>query len=80
MCQEETEISTDKHQTQETKVQTPNSSLPTTLTSTLLSKWRIPEEYWQDLQKVYTEDDLLNLPIPHKFIERILDNLFPRPI
>ncbi|MBW4590407.1 UvrD-helicase domain-containing protein [Aetokthonos hydrillicola Thurmond2011] len=77
---EETEISTNKDQTRETKVQTPNSSLPTTLTSTLLSKWRIPEEYWQDLQKVQTEDDLLNLPIPHQFIERILDNLFPRSL
>lgn len=48
--------------------------------STNLKKWRIPEEYWQDLLHVRTEDDLLNLPIPHEFIERILDNLFPRAL
>ncbi|KAF3889971.1 MULTISPECIES: 3'-5' exonuclease [Nostocales] len=58
----------------------PKNLLPQNLTPTLLTKWRIPEEYWQDLQKVRTEDDLLNLPIPHQFIDRILDNLFPRSL
>lgn len=52
----------------------------TWLVSTNLKKWRIPEEYWEDLLHVRTEDDLLNLPIPHQFIERILDNLFPRAL
>jgi mRNA-degrading endonuclease RelE of RelBE toxin-antitoxin system len=70
------------HVTQEIKPVSPpiQSPLPQNLTPSLLSKWRIPEEYWQDLQKVRTEDDLLNLPIPHQFIDRILDNLFPRSL
>jgi len=42
-----------------------------------LSQWKIPTNYWQELLKVKSEDDLLEVNVPHHLIERIIDNLFP---
>lgn len=56
------------------------SPLPYVLTETLLAQWQIPAEYRPAALAARTEDDLLELPIPERFISRILDNLFPRPL
>jgi mRNA-degrading endonuclease RelE of RelBE toxin-antitoxin system len=50
------------------------------LTSDQLKRWKIPQEYWSDLMRVKTEDDLLNQPLPNEFLSRIIDNLFPQPL
>jgi superfamily I DNA/RNA helicase len=42
-----------------------------------LKQWHIPEEYWSKLLSIQNADALLDLPIPHEFINRILDILFP---
>ncbi|WP_036484403.1 3'-5' exonuclease [Myxosarcina sp. GI1] len=57
---------------------TPESDLPFKFTSALLKKWHIPQEYWQEIQKIQHSDDILDLSIPDRFISRILDNCFPR--
>ncbi|OKH21729.1 hypothetical protein NIES593_15000 [Hydrococcus rivularis NIES-593] len=54
--------------------------LPFILTQEQLQQWQIPQQHWDDLCQVKTEDDLIALAIPDKILSRILDNLFPRPI
>lgn len=56
------------------------TALPYKLTPILLKQWHIPEEYWSNLLSIQNADALLDLPIPHEFINRILDILFPRSI
>lgn len=56
------------------------ATLPYPLTDTLLAQWQIPTEYRPATLSASTEDELLDLPIPERFISRILDNLFPRPL
>jgi superfamily I DNA/RNA helicase/mRNA-degrading endonuclease RelE of RelBE toxin-antitoxin system len=56
------------------------SLLPTQLTSELLGQWQIPSEYWQAAVAARTEDELLELAIPERYLSRILDNLFPRAL
>jgi hypothetical protein len=46
----------------------------------LLAQWQIPAAHWPTALAARTEDDLLELTIPDRFINRILDNLFPRAI
>ncbi|MEW6491902.1 MAG: 3'-5' exonuclease [Cyanobacteriota bacterium] len=62
----------------------PNNStttaLPCVLTEFLLKQWHIPSEYWSDLLNVPNSEAILELPFPDKFLNRILDNLFPRSI
>ncbi|HMQ29468.1 MAG TPA: 3'-5' exonuclease [Chloroflexaceae bacterium] len=58
----------------------PGTLLPYPLTDTLLAQWQIPAEYRPAALAASTEDDLLELAIPERFISRILDNLFPRPL
>ncbi len=53
------------------------TALPYELTESLLKQWHIPEEYWSKLLSIQNADALLDLPIPHEFINRILDILFP---
>ena len=53
------------------------TALPYELTQSLLRQWHIPEEYWSKLLSIQNADALLDLPIPHEFIHRILDILFP---
>ncbi len=56
------------------------TALPINLTQPLLKQWQIPSEYWSDLLKVENAEALLELPLPEKLLERILDNLFPRSL
>jgi mRNA-degrading endonuclease RelE of RelBE toxin-antitoxin system len=56
------------------------TALPAALTHTLLEQWQIPSNYWSDLLKAENAEALLELPLPEKLLERILDNLFPRPL
>lgn len=56
------------------------TALPYELTESLLRQWHIPEEYWSKLLSIQNADALLDLPIPHEFIHRILDIFFPRAI
>ena len=56
------------------------TKLPKKITKTLLKQWKIPQDYWSSLLRVESEDDLLNQSVPHLYIERILDNLFPRSL
>jgi superfamily I DNA/RNA helicase/mRNA-degrading endonuclease RelE of RelBE toxin-antitoxin system len=56
------------------------TALPYQLTETLLKHWHIPSEYWSDLLNVPNSEALLDLPLPDKLLNRIIDNLFPRSI
>ena len=58
----------------------PKSDLPFKFTFSLLQQWQIPQEYWQQILKIKSSDDILDLPIPDRFIGRILDNCFPRDL
>lgn len=56
------------------------TALPRNLTEALLQQWQIPQEFWAALTHVQYSEALLDLPIPAKYLERVLDNLFPRPL
>jgi superfamily I DNA/RNA helicase/mRNA-degrading endonuclease RelE of RelBE toxin-antitoxin system len=58
----------------------PSNALPYPLTDALLAQWQIPAEYRPAALAATTEDALLELPIPERFVSRILDNLFPRAL
>lgn len=58
----------------------PDIALPYALTSELLAQWQIPTEHHPAALAAHTEDDLLDLAIPERYISRMLDNLFPRPL
>lgn len=59
---------------------TTTTALPYELTESLLKQWHIPSEYWCDLLNVPNSEAILELPLPDKLLNRILDNLFPRSI
>jgi superfamily I DNA/RNA helicase/mRNA-degrading endonuclease RelE of RelBE toxin-antitoxin system len=56
------------------------TALPYELTESLLKQWQIPPQYWPNLLSVPNAESILELPLPHKLLNRILDNLFPRSI
>lgn len=56
------------------------TSLPYALTEDLLQQWQIPTEYWKQIKTVENSEKLLELDLPVALLERILDNLFPRPL
>ncbi len=56
------------------------TELPINLTSSLLEKWQIPQEYWSDILKVPNSEAILDLALPDRYISRILDNCFPRSL
>lgn len=56
------------------------TSLPFKLTEARLRKWQIPAEYWSDIAAAPHSEALLELPIPDDYLQRIIDNLYPRPI
>ncbi|MBD2130450.1 UvrD-helicase domain-containing protein [Microcoleus sp. ZQ-A2] len=56
------------------------TALPYELTESLLKQWQIPPQYWSNLLSVPNAESILELPLPHKLLNRILDNLFPRSI
>ena len=56
------------------------TALPVEFTFSLLKQWQIPEEYWSDLLQVQNSEALLDLPLPDKYLSRILDNCYPRSL
>lgn len=56
------------------------TSLPFKLTKTHLKRWQIPPEYWPEIFAAPNSEALLELPIADRYISRIIDNLYPRPI
>ncbi|MBP1468930.1 ATP-dependent helicase [Candidatus Chloroploca sp. M-50] len=62
------------------KTPPPPAPLPCVLTEALLAQWQIPAEYRSAALAATTEDDLLDLAMPERFLSRILDNLFPREL
>ncbi|MDX2098217.1 MAG: 3'-5' exonuclease [Leptolyngbyaceae cyanobacterium bins.59] len=56
------------------------TALPFPLTQTLLKQWQIPSEHWQGILAAPHCEALLELPIPDQYLQRIVDNLYPRPI
>jgi superfamily I DNA/RNA helicase/mRNA-degrading endonuclease RelE of RelBE toxin-antitoxin system len=55
--------------------------LPHTITNELLTALSIPTEFYPTLLAISTEEELLDCPgIPAPYLERLLDNLFPRPL
>ncbi len=64
---------------------TQNASLTTTalpfkLTEVLLKQWQISSEHWPGILAASHAEALLELPIPDHYLQRIIDNLYPRPI
>ena len=60
--------------------QTIFTPLPYALTAEILQQWQIPQQYWQELLEITNAESLLGLIIPDKYLSRILDNLYPRPL
>lgn len=56
------------------------TALPFNLTTKLLKQWQIPSEHWDNLLRIKNSEALLDLPIPDRYLSRILDNLYPRPL
>lgn len=56
------------------------TALPMTLTEDMLQQWQIPATHWPEILAVNHAEAILELAIPDHFINRILDNLYPRPI
>lgn len=56
------------------------TSLPFELTESILKQWQIPSEYWSEIISAPHSEALLELPIPDQYLQRIIDNLYPRPI
>ncbi|PLS67469.1 MAG: DNA helicase UvrD, partial [Cyanobacteria bacterium M5B4] len=60
--------------------ETKDEGLPFALTEEILRQWQIPSSYWAAIAKVTTAEALLELDVPDRFLNVILDNLYPRPI
>lgn len=56
------------------------TALPLEFTESLLKQWQIPQEYWASILSVQNSEALLDLPLPDRYLSRILDNCYPRPI
>ncbi|MBE9078401.1 AAA family ATPase [Romeria aff. gracilis LEGE 07310] len=56
------------------------TSLPFELTDAVLRQWQLPPEYWSAIQATSHSEALLELPVPEQYIQRIVDNLYPKPI
>lgn len=56
------------------------TALPFRLTESLLHQWQIPSEHWPGILAAPHSEALLELPIPDHYLQRIIDNLYPRPI
>lgn len=56
------------------------TALPFKLTEVLLKQWQIPSEHWPGILAAPNSEALLELPIPDHYLQRIIDNLYPRPI
>ncbi|KPQ32785.1 MAG: Superfamily I DNA/RNA helicase [Phormidesmis priestleyi Ana] len=56
------------------------TSLPFKLTQARLKKWQIPSEHWPAITAAPNSEALLELAIPEQYVQRVIDNLYPRPI
>ena len=56
------------------------TALPFKLTEALLKQWQIPSAHWPGIIAAPNSEALLELPIPDHYLQRIIDNLYPRPI
>ena len=56
------------------------TKLPFALTEEILRQWQIPSSYWAAIAKVDSAEALLELDMPDRFLNVILDNLYPRAI
>src|SRR5262249_39735308 len=56
------------------------TKLPFALTPAWLASLRIPEKHYPALLLCTTEEELLAAPIPQEVLERVIDNLFPKPL
>lgn len=56
------------------------TSLPFALTEELLKQWQIPSDHWPGILAVQNAESLLELPLPDHYLQRIIDNLYPRPM
>ncbi len=54
--------------------------LPFALTEKRLKQWQIPSEHWSEILSIQNAEALLELPLPDQYLQRIIDNLYPRPI
>jgi len=67
----------------QTATDSPNlltTALPFELTEPILQQWQIPAEYWPGLLSAANSEAILELPIPDRYLTRIIDNLYPRPL
>jgi superfamily I DNA/RNA helicase/Txe/YoeB family toxin of Txe-Axe toxin-antitoxin module len=56
------------------------TELPFTLTPQRLKQWQIPSDYWPAITAAPNSEALLELAMPDQYLQRIIDNLYPRPI
>jgi superfamily I DNA/RNA helicase len=56
------------------------TALPIAITEDILQQWQIPATYWPEILAVNNAEDILELSIPDHLLNRIVDNLYPRPI
>ncbi|MEN9935511.1 MAG: hypothetical protein RLZZ387_2090 [Chloroflexota bacterium] len=54
--------------------------LPYALNGDLLAQWQIPAAFRPAILGISSADDLLDLDVPDRYVSRVLDNLFPRPL
>jgi len=62
------------------EVETITTEIPFVLTESIMEQWQIPTQYWQAVMQAPTAETLLELAIPDRYINVILDNLYPRAI
>ena len=56
------------------------TTLPFVLTEEILQQWQIPAQYWIAIAKVNSAEALLEIDMPDRLLNVILDNLYPRSI
>ncbi len=56
------------------------TKLPAALTPDWLASLKVPERYYPPLLLCATEEELLSAPVPAGVLERVVDNLFPKPL
>ena len=56
------------------------TKLPRPLTAEWLASLKIPERFYPHLLLCTTEEELLAAPVPPVALERVVDNLFPKPL
>jgi superfamily I DNA/RNA helicase/mRNA-degrading endonuclease RelE of RelBE toxin-antitoxin system len=57
-----------------------STDLPFTLDERLLERWKIPAQYWQAIINIPNSEALLDLELPDRLLQRLIDNLYPRSI